>query len=196
MAGVGLHLYRNYGSSPTVAAAGEYDIDPTYTGKIAVGDLVILNSGMVQEASGNSAGNLGEAVRPFGVFHGVRYINAEGDYDFSEAYDGVAGKAKVKATILPLGGRLWKVRGSSGITWTAADIGTTRNLIWAAPTVGRLASSRVTLGAANVEGHAMIHSLATEPGNGYTAAGVTEPWFVVEITKTATGLNVPYAVNP
>ena len=174
-------------------SAGEYPNATTYTGVIAVGDLVSLSSGniVLTEAT---PGNIGETDLPFGVFAGCRY-EAGGEYEFRDYFDGLAGKTNIKATVLPLAGRLWKIRGASSVTWTAADVGTVRNLIYAAPATGRFASSRITLGAANVNGHAMIHGLWSEPGNGYTAAGVTEPVFLVEIVRTQGGLSVPYATT-
>ena len=192
MAGFGLKLASTAGACPTVTLR-EYPILPTYTGVIAAGDLVTLVSGYARETSGNSAGNIGIATS-IGVFNGCRYVGADGDYEFRNYYDGAAGKKNILAAVIPAEGRRFYVKGSSGVTWTAADIGTMRNLIWAAPSAA-VKESRVTLGSANATtGHAFIHGLADMPRNGYTASGVTEPIFEVTITRVQGGLAVPYAV--
>lgn len=193
MAGFGLKLASTAGFTPTPTLR-EYPILTSYTGVIARGDLVRLVSGYIQEASGNSAGNLGDTDM-IGVFNGCRYVGSDGDYEFRDYWDGVAGKSNILASVVPVEGRRFYVKGNSGQTWAAANIGTTRNLIWATPSASTR-ESRVSLGAANeTSGHAFIHGLADVPRNGYTAAGVTEPIFEVTITRVQGGLAVPYATT-
>lgn len=197
MAGYGLKLARNAGAGFT-AELTDYPIATSYTGKIAQGDLVRLVSGYIQEASGNAAGNFAD-TDVIGVFAGCQYSNVDG-YHFTNYFDGVAGKTDITASIIPAYGRRFYIKGSSGVTWTAADVGTSRKLIWATPNA-TYRESRVTLGAAAVvsgvsnNGHAFIHALAPLPRNGYTAAGVTEPVFEVTLSRIQGGLAVPYVTT-
>jgi hypothetical protein len=200
MAGFGLKVARTAGAALTTAL-DEYPISPSYTGIMAAGDPVRLVSGFLQAVT-NTAGNFPD-TDVIGVFVGCRYVEADGDTEFTKRWDGVAGRTDIFAHVVPAAGRRFYIKGSSSVTWTAADIGTSRRLIFAASSAA-LKESRVTLGAVGVpatapltgdNGHAFIHALASIPGNGYTADGVTEPIFEVTLTRVQGGLAVPYVTT-
>lgn len=170
MAGFGLRYGRSQGMDGYTSNLIEFPIDPANTNTMFKGDIVVLNGGTVEEASGNTAGAITDAPI-LGVFHGWRDPGAQArlggnDTPFQPYWSGAAGAQEPIAHIALPPHRMFYVKGDDTVTFTAADVGTRRSLIYAAGDP-RTADSRVTLGADSATGPVQIHRLAPLPGNAW-----------------------------
>jgi hypothetical protein len=121
----------------------EFPINPANANAIFTGDLVRLNAGYVIEASGAATGADFDVL---GVFMGCRYVEADGSFRFKQMWDGGAGRTQCWAHVMvPIGATLM-VPGQSGATYTAADIGTRKGIVYAAGNT-RTGYSGMRLGA-------------------------------------------------
>lgn len=175
MAGFGLRLGRSQGMEGYTGNTNEFLIDPTYADAIYTGDVVVLNGGYVEEASGNTPGAITGPI--LGVFNGCRYIDAEGGYEFRNQWDGNLGKTEAYAIVSMPPHQTFHAKLSAPAT--PAAVGTRRNLTYVAgsPQYG---DSRVLVGAVAAGGPVVIQRLANLPGNEWTSA---EP--VVEVAIVA-----------
>lgn len=181
MAGFGLRLGRSQGMEGYTGNTNEFLIDPTYADTIYTGDVVVLNGGYVEEASGNTAGAITGPI--LGVFNGCRYIDAEGGYEFRNQWDGGAGRSEIYAMIaMPPHQNFHAKLSAPG---SAADVGTRRGLVYAAgsPQYG---DSRVLVGAVAATGPVVIQRLANLPGNSWASA---QPIVEVSIVAQAATYN-------
>jgi len=160
----------------------EYAIDPADTDKIFTGDLVNLASGYAQEATqGGTIGSLNDFA-VLGVFTGCRYVASDGSYTFRNYWDGAAGKTNAFAMVAIPVNSLFHIKGAVGQTYTQADIGVRKGVLYNAGST-KFGDSRVTLGAAGATvatGPLFVHGLAKLPGNSFSSA---EPIFEVSVVR-------------
>lgn len=177
MAGFGLKLGRSQGMEGYTGNTFEFPINPANTDAIFTGDVVVLNGGYVEEASGNTPGAIDAAI--LGVFNGCRYVDADGSYEFRNQWDGGAGRSNAMAIVtMPAHSTFLAKMGAPA---TVAAIGTRRLLTYAAGSVA-YGDSRVTVGAVDASGPVVILGLAPLPGNDWTDA---EPIVEVAIVRQA-----------
>lgn len=182
MAGNGLRLARSQGGEGYSGNLTEFSISPSNTGAIYTGDIVLLGSnGFIDEASGRSSSN---DFSTTGVFMGVRYQGSDGSYVFRNYWDGGVGRSNIVASVaLPING-LFYIKGTAGQTYTQADIGTRKGIVYAAGNA-QYGDSRISLGAAGATvatGPLYVHRLAPLPGNTFASA---EPVFEVSVVRSA-----------
>lgn len=174
MAGFGLRLGRSQGMEGFTGNHFEYLIDPANTNLIFTGDPVLLNAGYIEEASGNTQGNITPSAPLTGVFAGCRYVDQNGDYQYRQYWDGAAGRSDVYAYVAHPAHTFFHVRGQAGTNFNQTDVGTRFELFY---NPGEVATgdSRVTLGqAAPTTGSVVLRGLADIPGNAWAADGGTE----------------------
>ena len=178
MAGVGLRLGRSQGMEGYTSNLNEFAIDPANTNLIFMGDPVVMNGGYVEDFAANVDGPVAGAPI-VGVFAGVRYVAANGDYEFMNHWDGGAGRTDIKAHVSQPPHQNYHVKMDATVPITQADMGTRRALIHAAGSVP-YGDSRVTCGAVDAAGPVVIQRLVDLPNNTFASA---EP--IVEISIVA-----------
>jgi hypothetical protein len=162
----------------------DFPINPANTDPIYWGDLVNFNGGYVEEATGAANNNDFDIL---GVFQGCKYVEAGGSFRFARMWNGQVGATQIMAQIALPAGATFLIRGTDGQTYTAADIGRRKGVVYAAgvPATGQ---SRVTLGAAGA-------TVATGPlrvlGQVDLPDGIPDaslaPWFEVAIIRSVLG---------
>jgi len=191
MAGFGLRSGRSQGMDGYTGNLAEFPIDPANTNTIFTGDVVVLSSGFVEEASGNTPGAI--AAGPIlGVFQGWRdkaskAVMGARNIAFGQYWSGAAGPIEPVASVSLPPHSTFHVRGAAGTTYTQASIGARYLLTYAAgdPNTGM---SAVSLGAANAAGPVRILRLVDLPNNTF---GSVEPIFEVSvIAQSATAADV------
>jgi hypothetical protein len=179
MAGMGLRLVRSQGMEGISGNLNEFDIDPTNSNPIFTGDVVAFDgNGFVEEATGAAANDDFDIL---GVFMGCRYVDADGDYEFRNHWDGAANRVNVVAHVaVPPHSMFW-IRGAAGTTYTrAATLGKRFGVVYNAGTP-LYGDSRLTLGAAAAAtGPLLIHRLVDLPNNTFDS---DEPWFECSIVR-------------
>jgi hypothetical protein len=140
----GLRFLRSAGMEGSTGNLREFVIDPGNTGAIHTGDLVRLASGLVVEASGASNNN---DFAVLGVFQGCKYVEPDGSIKYQNRWDGVAGRTNIVAFVAVPTGCTFLIRGTTGQSYTQADIGVRKGIIWAAGNA-LTGQSGITLGAA------------------------------------------------
>lgn len=177
MAGNGLRLVRSQGMEGFTGNLSEYPIADDNTDAIFTGDVVALNGGFVEEASGATSGGDFDIL---GVFQGCRYIAADGSIEYRRHWDGLAGRSDVKAFVAVPPHGVFYIKGTSGTSYTQADIGVRKGIVYAAgdTTTG---DSRITLGATAATGPLIVNRLAELPGNTFLVA---EPVFEVQVVRS------------
>jgi hypothetical protein len=173
---MGLRHCRSMGMEGSTGNLREFRISPSNTNAIYSGDLVRLASGFVVEASGAATGADFEAL---GVFMGVRYVDPEGGYQYRKHWDGGAGRTNCWAHVAVATGATFMIAGQAGATYTQADIGTRKGIVYAAgnPVTGfsaaRLGAPGATVGTGPLKVIQAIDDV--DPGG---------PYFEVEIVRT------------
>lgn len=174
--GMGFRFCRSQGMEGSTGNLREFAINPANTDPIFTGDLVALNGGYIEEASGGSADETAvNSLSLLGIFQGCRYTEADGSFKFSQYWDGLAGKTGVFAHVaIPSAGATMMVAGDPESTYAVTDIGTLKGVIYNVG-VARTGQSRVTLGAtgANVAGAPLMVIKQLD------IPGATVPWFEV-----------------
>lgn len=191
MAGYGLRHGRSQGMEGSTGNTAEFNIAVGYTGVIARGDVVRLNAGYLEEASGHADN---DAFDILGVFNGCQYIDSDGSLKFKQVWDGGAGRTDIRAQVLMPGHTLFHIKGRTGTTYNiAATIGARFGIDWAAANT-MFGESRIQLGAAaNAAGPLMVHRLVPLPGG--NPIGGAEPVFEVSIVRQQLTGTVPAAAS-
>lgn len=140
----GMRFLRSTGMEGSTGNLHEFPLDPGNTDPIFTGDLVALNAGMVEEASGGASSNNFSVL---GVFQGVKYVDADGSFKFEQYWSGGAGRTEIKALVAVPAGNTFLIQGDGVSTYTDSDIGTRKGIVYAAgnPNTGQ---SNIVLGAA------------------------------------------------
>jgi hypothetical protein len=175
----GLRFLRSAGMEGSTGNLREFQISSANTNPIFTGDLVALNSGLLVEATGAANNNDFTAL---GVFQGCRYVDADGSIKYQNYWDGVAGRTNIVGFVALAAGASFLIKGQDGATYTQADIGRRKGVIYAAG-VPRTGMSGVTLGApgANVAtGPLLVLSRVDIPDEG--------SWFEVALVRDQFGL--------
>lgn len=186
MPGMGFRLARSMGMEGSTGNLHDYEINPANTAPIYRGDLVRLNGGFVQEASGGVSSADFDIL---GVFWGCKFVDGNGGFNFEHMWDGRTGAKNIQAqvAVMPAGATLL-VRGQDApATYTAADVGTRKGITYAAG-IAATGQSRVSLGAPGA-------SVATGPlrvlrqvdlPDGVPDAALG-PWFEVSVVRSVLG---------
>lgn len=176
----GMRFLRSAGMEGSTGNLREFDISPSNTGKIYTGDAVRLSSGFIVEASGAADNN---DFTIAGIFSGCRYIDVDGSVKFSPRWDGVAGRTQIKAQVIVPDNALFLIRGTTGQTYTQADIGVRKGIVYVAGNDAN-GQSKITLGAAGA-------TVATGPlmVTGRVDVGDGAAWFEVSILRNQLGYN-------
>jgi len=174
MAGNGLRLVRSQGMEGFTGNLTEYPVADDNTDAIFTGDVVTLNGGFVEEASGATSG---EDFDILGVFQGCRFIDADGSIEYRRHWDGLAGRSDVKAFVAVPPHSVFYIKGTAGTTYTQADIGVRKGIVYAAgdATTG---DSRITLGANAATGPLIVNASPTFPAtpSGWTSRSSRCRW--------------------
>ena len=183
MAGFGLRLGKSQGMEGYTGNLIEFDVDPTNTNPIFTGDIVSWDgAGFVEEAT--QSGSLGDDLSILGVFMGCRFVEADGDYEYKNQWNGGAGRTDIKAHVaIPAHGMFW-IKGDVAGGYTQADIGTLKGVLYNVGST-QYGDSRMTMGAAGATiatGPLMVHRLAALPGNTFASA---EPIFEVSVVRSS-----------
>ena len=142
---MGFRFGRSQGMEGSTSNLRDYAIDPADTQAIFTGDLVKLNAttGFLEVAAASSSNDFDV----IGIFWGASFVGADGGYNFVNQWDGGAGRTNIQAQVVGPSGATFICEGTPGQTYTQADIGVRKGVVYAA---GNAATgmSGMTLGAA------------------------------------------------
>lgn len=180
MPGIGLRLARSQGMEGSTGNLHEFAIDPANTNPIFHGDLVALNGGYVEEATGAADSDDFDVL---GVFAGCKFAEADGSFKWEHHWSGGAGRTNVMALVALPEGATWLIKGDDAGGYTQADVGTRKGVLYAAGDA-MLGDSRITLGAAGATvatGPLMVHKMVDIPAG---KMAPDETWFEVSVVRS------------
>lgn len=177
----GLRFLRSAGMEGSTGNLREFPIAANNTAVIGTGDLVALSAGNVVEASGAASNN---DFTTLGVFSGCAYTDAQGNVVYANRWDGVAGRTNIRAMVILPTGCTFLIRGTAGQSYTQADIGVRKGIVFAASNAVT-GMSGITLGNAGA-------TVATGPlrvhGRVDFADGLD--WFEVSLVRAQLNFDV------
>jgi hypothetical protein len=174
-----MRFLRSAGQEGSTGNLHEFAIDPANADPIFTGDLVALNGGYVEEASGAADNNDFMAL---GVFQGCKFVDPEGGYNFRNYWSGATGRTECYAMVSVPAGSTFLIQGDGVSTYAQSDIGTRKGIVYAAGNALN-GQSGILLGAAGA-------TVATGPLLVLKQVDIPDgrDWFEVAVVRDQFGL--------
>jgi hypothetical protein len=173
----------------------DFPIDPANTGPIFTGDPVVISDGAIYPGAAGTiaeitAGGAVDAVPGggsqgpvVGIFRGVKFVDSNGDIEYRQFWDGLAGRSEIKAQVSRPPHRTFTARMNPATgPYTGAAVGTRVAVTYGAgnPATGDSASYPPPTS----NGGFIVNGLADFPGNSWD---VEDP--IVEVVAVAQALS-------